>query len=167
MHIHLSAGPRERTILLRRYGLVPHMARSDKQSEVLNDLAESLRGDADIVFAAVFGSHVRGGGHAASDIDLAVKFTDDLSSHERFQKQCFLSGTLQREDGPFVDVSDIENLPVKVAHDAVNGELLCGDQESFERVRERIESSFEDEQDDLRRRHRDVIEGIAEDGLRG
>jgi len=143
------------------------MAGSDEQSEVLANLTESLRGDPNIEFAVAFGSRVTDESHTASDLDLAIKFTDDLSSHERFQKRCFLSGTLQREDGPFVDVSDIEELPVEVAHDAVNGELLCGDQEAFERVRERIESSFEDEQDDLRRRHRDVIGRIAEEGLRG
>lgn len=143
------------------------MTGSDDQSAVLTDLAESLRGDADIVFTMIFGSRVSDENHAASDLDLAVKLTDELSSSERFQKRCHLSGMLQREDALFVDVSDIEELPIAVAHDAVSGEFLCGDEQAFRHFKKRIKEAFENERDDIHRQHRDVINRIAEEGLRG
>ncbi len=103
-----------------------------------------------------FGSRTTGETHPSSDLDLAVKFADDLSSHERFRKRCFLSGDLQREGAPFIDVADVETLPVDVAYDAVSGELICGD-----------ERAFEGQRDDVCRRQRNVIDRIAETGLRG
>ncbi|SDE99853.1 nucleotidyltransferase domain-containing protein [Halorientalis regularis] len=142
------------------------MTGGNDHSAVLTDLAESLRADADIVFAVAFGPHITDGTHAASGLDLAVKFSENLSSHERFQKRCFLSGALQREDAPFVDVSNIETLPIEVAQDAVNGEFLCGDKRAFEEFKREITEAFEDERDDIRRHHRDVIDRIAEEGLR-
>ena len=102
-----------------------------------------------------------------SDLDVAIKFTDELSEQERFEKRCFLSGDLQHEDRPFVDVSDIESLPLAVAHDAVNGEPLCGDEQAFERFRADIEARFDRQRETLRRRQRELIDRIAEDGLRG
>jgi uncharacterized protein len=82
----------------------------DGYSELLAVLKESLCQDADIDFTVVFGSQLTGNSHPSSDLDLAIKFTDSLSSHERFQKLCFLSGDLQREGAPFIDLSDIETL---------------------------------------------------------
>ncbi|AQL44550.1 DNA polymerase subunit beta [Halorientalis sp. IM1011] len=113
-----------------------------------------------------FGSRVTDENHAASDLDLAVKFTDKLSSSERFQKRCHLSGMLQREDAPYVDVSDIEELPIAVAHDAVSGDFLCGDERSVGEFKREITEAFENERDDIHRQHRDVIGRIAEEGLR-
>lgn len=78
----------------------------------------------------------------------------------------FLSGELQREDAPFVDLSDIESLPVAVAHDAVTGELLCGGERAFRRFKTEVEAAFERQRKDDRRHHRNVIDRIAEDGLR-
>lgn len=60
---------------------------------------ESLCANAEIEFVVIFGSQTTGDMRPASDLDIAVKFTDELSSHERFRKRCFLSGDLQREDG--------------------------------------------------------------------
>lgn len=128
---------------------------------------EPLCRDRDLEFAVAFGSQVTGDTHSSSDLDLAVKFATDLTSHERFQKRCFLSGNLQREGAPFVDISDIEDLPVDVAHDAVNGEFICGDERSFRQFKTDIEAVFEERRDDIRRHQRDVIDRIAEGGLRG
>lgn len=139
----------------------------DGRSRLLADLATSVRPDADVEFAVTFGSQVTGEARPSSDPDLAVKFTTDLSSHERFQKRCSLSGDLQRADAPFVDVSDIETLPIDVAHDAVNGEFLCGDERAFRRFSADVEAKFEKRRDDIRRHQRDVIDRIAEGGLRG
>lgn len=139
----------------------------DGHSELLAVLEESLCRDVDIEFAVVFGSQLTSNSRPSSDLDLAVKFADNLSSHERFQKLCFLSGDLQREGAPFIDVSDIETLPLEVAHDAVNGEFLCGDEGAFHHFKADTESLFEEQHEDLRRHQRDVIDRIAEDGLHG
>lgn len=139
----------------------------DGRSRLLALLEESLCRGPDIEFAVAFGSQVTGDSRPSSDLDLAVKFTDSLSSHERFQKRCFLSGDLQRADAPFIDISDIEGLPLDVAHDAVTGEFLCGDEQAFRQFRADIEAVFEERRDDIRRHRRDVIDRIAENGLHG
>lgn len=139
----------------------------DGRSQVLAALEESLCRDPDVEFAVVFGSQVTGDSRPSSDLDLAVKFADDLSPHERFQKRCFLSGDLQRADAPFVDISDVEALPLDVAHDAMSGEFLCGDERAFRQFEADVEAAFEERRDDIRRHRRDVIDRIAEDGLRG
>lgn len=140
---------------------------SDDRSRLLAELEGSLRRDPDIEFTVAFGSRITGETRPSSDLDLAVKFADDLSSHERFRKRCFLSGDLQREDAPFIDVADVETLPVDVAYDAVSGELICGDERAFQRFKTEIEAAFEGQRDDVRRRQRNVIDRIAEAGLRG
>lgn len=80
--------------------------------------------------------------------------------------RCLLSGDLQQEEAPF-DVSDIEELPIDVAHDAVAEGLICGDERTCRQYTTDIEAAFEDRRDDIRRHQRDVIDRIAEDGLRG
>lgn len=143
------------------------MCPSIEQSEVFVALEESVCTESDIVFAVVFGSQVSGNPTQSSDIDLAVKFTDELSKQERFEKRCFLSGDLQHENRPFIDISDIESLPLEVTYDAVNGEFLCGDKQTFEEFKADIEEEFAVQRETLRRQQRAVIERIAEDGLRG
>ncbi|MDS0223475.1 nucleotidyltransferase domain-containing protein [Haloarcula sp. S1AR25-5A] len=137
------------------------------RSEVLDEIAASVCPDPDVEYVVVFGSQVSGEPTASSDLDLAVKFVDDLSDREQFQKRCFLSGNLQREDAPFIDVTDIEALPLDVAHDVVNGELVCGDEEAFEQFKAEIEAEFSEQRETIRRQQRDIIDRIAEDGLRG
>ena len=61
----------------------------------------------------------------------------------------------------------IEDLPLNVAHDAVNGEFLCGNEQAFHQFKTEIEASFEKQRDEIRRHQQDVIDRIAEDGLRG
>lgn len=143
------------------------MGAIDGRSEILADLGASFCDEGAIEFAIAFGSQVAGKSRPSSDLDLAVKFTDDLSSRERFEKRCFLSGDLQREGAPFIDISDIEDLPIAVAHDAVNGEFLCGDERAFRRFKTKIERAFEDRRDEIRDHQRGVIDRIAEGGLRG
>jgi len=143
------------------------METSDEHSQLFATLEESLCRDSDIEFVVAFGSQVTDDSRSSSDLDFAVKFADDLSSHERFQKRCFLSGNLQQADAPFIDLSDIEDLPLNVAHDAVNGEFLCGNEQAFHQFKTEIEASFEKQRDEIRRHQQDVIDRIAEDGLRG
>jgi predicted nucleotidyltransferase len=143
------------------------MEPSAENSQVLSALAEEICPDPDIVFAVVFGSQLSGESTQSSDFDLAVKFADELSERDRFAKRCFLSGDLQHKDRPFVDVSDIESLPLDVAHDAVNGAFLCGDEQAFEQFKADIKAEFDEHRETLRRQQRAVIDRIAEDGLRG
>jgi predicted nucleotidyltransferase len=143
------------------------MEASDEHSQLFATLEESLCRDSDIEFVVAFGSQVTGDSRSSSDLDIAVKFVDDFSSHERFQKRCFLSGNLQQADAPFIDLSDIEDIPLGVAHDAVNGEFLCGNEQAFRQFKTDIEASFEERRDEIRRHQQDVIDRIAEDGLRG
>lgn len=143
------------------------MEATDSHSGLLSVLEGSLCDEGDIEFAVAFGSQVTDDSSPSSDLDLAVKFTTGLSTRERFGRRWFLSGDLQREGAPFVDISDIETLPVAVAHDAANGEFLCGDERAFRRFKTEIEATFEERHDELRRHQRDVIDRIAEGGLRG
>lgn len=127
----------------------------------------SLCEDADIEFAVAFGSRIRGTATPGSDLDIALKFSDELSASDRFRKRCFLTGDLQEATRPDVDLVDIESLPIEVAHDVVDGELICGDRTAFERFRSDIEEQFEAEREQLRQRRRETIDRIAEEGLRG
>ncbi|ERG92994.1 nucleotidyltransferase domain-containing protein [Haloquadratum walsbyi] len=98
------------------------------QSQIRSALKDVVCADPDVVFAVVFGSQVSETVPHSSDFDIAVKFTADCSERNRFKKRCVLSGELQHEEFTFIDVSDIDSLPLDVAHDAVNGDLLCGDE---------------------------------------
>ena len=137
----------------------------DPQVDSLLDA--SVCADPAVEFVVVFGSRATDDATPASDLDVAVKFADDLSAHERFDKRCFLSADLQSDDAPFVDLSDIETLAVDVAHDALNGTLVCGDEDAFEEYKTSVEMEFAEERDTLRRQQRDVIDRIAAEGLRG
>jgi predicted nucleotidyltransferase len=139
----------------------------DERSQVFATIEESMCPDPDVTFVIAFGSQVSGEPTRSSDLDLAVKFADDLSNRERFEKRCFLSGDLQQEDAPFVDLSDIETLPLAVAHEAINGVFVCGDENAFTQFKDDLETTFAEQRDALRRQQRDVIDRIAEDGLRG
>jgi predicted nucleotidyltransferase len=143
------------------------MAANKRCSRILDELEESVCPDPNVEFVVAFGSQVTGDSTCASDLDLAVKFADDLSAHERFEARCFLSGDLQRDDAPFIDLSDIETLPPDVAHDAVNGTFVCGDKRAFAKFKTDIEATFDERRETLRRQQREVIDRIAEDGLRG
>ena len=139
----------------------------DADSPALSDLSAAVCADSAVEFAVAFGSRVSGTPTESSDLDLAVQFAEGVSGSARFEKRCFLSGDLQSEGRPFVDVADIESLPLEVAHDAVDGVCLCGDREAFERFKRATEAAFDDRRETLRRRRRSVIDRIAEDGLRG
>ena len=143
------------------------MEPSADRSQVRSTLEETVCADPEIVFAVVFGSWITGTSTPESDLDVAVKFGADLSKRDRFEKRCALSGSLQHEAFPFIDVSDVESLPLDVARDAVNGELLCGDEAAFEAFKANVEAEFDDQRESLRRHQRTVIDRIAEDGLRG
>ena len=133
----------------------------------VSELASTLCDESSVEFAVAFGSVVTGPWTPSSDIDIAVKFDGTLSSSERFRQLCSLSGNVQRSGAPFVDVSDLETLPLPVARRAVHGEFLCGDESAFNQYQTTINGEYEDRRDELRRHQQDVIDRIAHSGLRG
>ena len=137
------------------------------QPQIRSALKDVVCADPDVVFAVAFGSQLSGTVTRSSDFDIAVKFTAACSERDRFKNRCVLSGELQHEEFPFIDVSDIDSLPLDVAHDAVNGDLLCGDKRAFEQFKTEIEAEFDSQRETLRQHQRTVIDRIAEDGLRG
>ncbi|WP_225335201.1 nucleotidyltransferase domain-containing protein [Halomicrobium urmianum] len=143
------------------------MDEDDGHSQELAALADSICHDPDVEFVVAFGSRISGESTRSSDLDFAVKFADDLSARGRFQKRCFFSGNLQQDNVQFIDASGIESLPLDVAHDAVNGEFVCGNERAFEQFKADIEEQFAEQRDVLRRQQREVIDRIAEEGLRG
>lgn len=143
------------------------MATIDEGSPLQSALDESVCHDPDIVFVITFGSRITDGSHQSSDLDLAIKFDEELSAKERFRKWCFLSGDLQQSDSPFIDISDIETLPIDIANDAVKGEFLCGDKAVFHAFKTDVEQAFADQREDIRRQQREVIDRIASEGLSG
>lgn len=143
------------------------MESGDGHSSVPPSVERLLCDDPDVEFAVVFGSQAAGTAGPASDLDLAVKFDGELSVEERFRQRCHLSGRIQRDDAPFVDVSDLEELPLEVAKAAIDGDFLCGNENAFRAFETRIETEYEERRDDIKQSHRDTISRIARDGLRG
>ena len=140
---------------------------STDHEAVVSAVKETVCADPAVVFAVGFGSRFSEESTQSSDFDIAVKFADELSRRERFEKWCFLSGAVQQDKGPFIDISDIDSLPVPVAQDAVSGEFLCGSEEVFEQFKSDTEAEFTEQRERRHQEQRAVIERIAEDGLRG
>jgi predicted nucleotidyltransferase len=136
-------------------------------TEVLAGLKAALCRDPDIEFALVFGSQPTEHARPSSDLDIAVKFGAELSVGERFQRRCALAGELQRDDAPFIDIADLDALPLPVAHDAIQGQVLCGDPQAVGDARADIEAAFAAQGEAIRQRQQAVIDRIAEEGLRG
>lgn len=121
----------------------------------------------EIEFVVAFGSRTTEEAISSSDLDIAVKFADELSDHNRFRKQCFLAGELQDSTLPHIDIIDIEAVSLELAHDAVAGKFICGDRATFRRFRTNIETEFANESEQLREHQQNIINRIAEEGLRG
>ena len=143
------------------------MDSDDGGSHSLTSHLGSLCADPDVEFAVTFGSRTTGRSRPSSDLDVAVKFADELDSEDRFRKRCFLSGDLQQPEIPHVDLVDLESLPIEVTHDAVSGEFVCGDRAAFQEFKGDLETTYRAGRRDRRRRRRKRIDRIAEEGLRG
>lgn len=118
----------------------------------------------DVVFAVLFGSRVRGTAGESSDVDVAVKFPEDLDERERerFRRRNRIDAELQTHADGFVDVSDVDALPVPVAHAALqDGIVLVGDERAVSQYREGIAREYEASADDRERRQREFIDRLA------
>jgi predicted nucleotidyltransferase len=131
------------------------------------EIKEELCRDSDIEFVVVFGSRATGDFRPASDLDIAVKFADDLSSTARFRKRCHLSGHLQTSTAPRIDISDVDELPLEVAYSVVSGTFVCGNEDAFQEFKQSVQTEFEDRGDEIEKRQQEFIRRVAEDGLHG
>lgn len=143
------------------------MTPDDGQLDVPASVKETLCTDPGIEFVVVFGSRVTTTSRPSSDLDIAIKFSEALSSDERFRKRCHLSGHVQESDAPVIDLSDIDDLSLEFAHAAVKGELLCGDEQTFQRFKTDVEAEFEDKQEEIEQEQRQLISRIAKEGFHG
>lgn len=116
----------------------------------------------DVVFAILFGSHAQGTAEEASDVDIALRFPDDMGDHEQFRRRNRIDADLQRYAPGFVDVRDIETLPRHVAYAALrDGILLAGDEQAAESSLERVETEYDDTASEREKERREFIDRIA------
>lgn len=115
-----------------------------------------------VVFAVLFGSHARGTEDSSSDVDIALCFPDGMDDYERFHHRNSIVAELQQYADAFVDVSDLDSLPLPVVHAALrDGILLMGDEQTIEAYRERVTEEYEATAEKREREHRAFIDRLA------
>jgi predicted nucleotidyltransferase len=125
-------------------------------------IRESLA-DRPIIFAVLFGSHARGNADHGSDVDITLRFPETMDAHERFRLRNRIDADLQSYAEGFVDVSDVEALPLPVAHAALTeGVRLVGDDGALSDYRERIGEAYEESEAERREERRAFIDRLAE-----
>lgn len=116
----------------------------------------------DVVFAVLFGSHTQGTADEASDVDITLRFPDDMDDHERFRRRNRIDAKLQEYATGFVDVSDIETLPNPVAYAALqDGILLTGDEQVAETYQEQVITEYETVAREREQERREFIDRLA------
>lgn len=140
------------------------MTRGDPATEAVD--VEGIRAslaDRPVVFAVLFGSHARGDAGTGSDVDIALRFPETMDAHERFRLRNRIDADLQSYAEGLVDVSDIETLPLPVAHAAMTeGVRLAGDGEALEEYRDRIDEAYEESEAERRDEREAFIDRLAE-----
>ncbi|MDB2293983.1 nucleotidyltransferase domain-containing protein [Halorubrum ezzemoulense] len=116
----------------------------------------------DVRFAVLFGSRVRGETHDSSDVDVVLRFPEELSPKERFCRRNRIDTDLQGYADDFVDVSDIEDLPLPIGRAALReGVRLVGDERELTAYREQIDAEYERTAADRERDRREFIDRLA------
>lgn len=119
--------------------------------------------DAGVVYAVVFGSYARGEAEPGSDVDVAVRFPDDWTPRERFDRRNRVDAALQTYADEFVDVSDLAELPASVARRALrDGVLLVGDDADVAADRQRVEREYEATREEREAERRAFLDDLAE-----
>lgn len=130
----------------------------------LDAMAAFLDGT-EVVYAVCFGSVARQEAHAGSDVDVAIRFPDEMDERERFRHHNRIDAELQAYADTTVDVSDLETLPPAVALRALReGVLVIGDESRLETDRDRLESTASETAADRLREQRSFIDRIARGG---
>jgi predicted nucleotidyltransferase len=128
------------------------------------DLAgmRSYLAETPVEFAVLFGSYARGTEGESSDVDVALGFPEALDARERFRVRNRVDAELQGYADAFVDVSDVESLPTPVAYTALrDGQVLVGDEDAVQSVRERVVAAYEASADDRERERREFVDRLA------
>jgi predicted nucleotidyltransferase len=116
----------------------------------------------DVVFAVLFGSCAQDTADESSDVDIALRFPEEMGARERFGLRNRIDAELQQHAERFVDVSDIDALSTAVAHAALReGALLVGEESIVKAYRKRISQEYEATADERERERRDLIERLA------
>ncbi|WP_255192425.1 type VII toxin-antitoxin system MntA family adenylyltransferase antitoxin [Natronobeatus ordinarius] len=137
---------------------------SNVQSEAIDfEGIRSVLADNDVQYAVVFGSVARGEDTATSDIDLCLRFSDDLSPRERFDRRNRIDSVVQRYTTQFVDVSDVEALPDDVALNALReGVVIYGNETMKATDEQRLTDRVRSSKDEHTRERREFIDRLAE-----
>jgi predicted nucleotidyltransferase len=116
----------------------------------------------EVVFAVLFGSHARETADKSSDVDIALCFPDERDAYERFRLRNRVDANLQEYAEGFVDVSDMDSLPIPVAHAALrDGIVLVGDEQIIESYRKQVKQEYEATADERERERREFIDRLA------
>ncbi|WP_311172539.1 type VII toxin-antitoxin system MntA family adenylyltransferase antitoxin [Halobellus ordinarius] len=119
-------------------------------------------GRKDIDFAVLFGSHARGVAEDSSDVDIALKFHDDIDERECFRRRNRIDAEVQAYADGFVDVSDIETLPTHVARAALReGIPLVGEKSVIDAYRARTEAEYDARSGERKNEREQFIERLA------
>lgn len=140
------------------------MPKSNNSSGEIADL-EGIRdylAQTEVIFAVLFGSHVRETADESSDVDITLRFPDELSEAERFRRRNRIDADLQAYADQFVDVSDIGSLPTHVAHAALqDGVCLVGDQEEITAYKQRVDAKYDAGASERDEERREFIDRLA------
>ncbi|KTG25150.1 type VII toxin-antitoxin system MntA family adenylyltransferase antitoxin [Haloferax profundi] len=116
----------------------------------------------EVIFAVLFGSHARGTADESSDVDVALRFPDEMSEVERFRQRNRIDADLQSYAEGFVDVSDIESLPTHVAHAALrDGVRIVGDEKEVNAYKKRVDTEYDASASEREQERRDFIDRLA------
>lgn len=115
-----------------------------------------------VLFALLFGSHARGTAGSESDVDIALRFPEEMDDRERFRLRNRIDAELQQFADGFVDVSDVETLPTGVVYAALrDGVVLVGDESAIQTYQEEVAEAHEKTADDRERERREFIDRLA------
>jgi predicted nucleotidyltransferase len=125
-------------------------------------MAEYLAGTP-VVYAVIFGSRVRNDAVPGSDVDVALQFPEELDDRERFDARNRIDAELQSFADGFVDVSDVERLPVRVAARALReGQVFYGDETEAAYDRRRFGGQADAGEEERKRNRREIVDRFAE-----
>ncbi|SFL46662.1 Predicted nucleotidyltransferase [Halogranum rubrum] len=115
-----------------------------------------------ISFAILFGSHARGTADESSDVDIALRFPEEIPEDERFRRRNRIDAELQEFAVGFVDVNNIESLPTHVAYAALrDGVRLVGDEEVVDAYRQKVTATYEAGESEREQERREFIDRLA------
>lgn len=118
--------------------------------------------DSEVRFAVLFGSFASETVQESSDVDVGLRFPDEMTAKERFRHRNRIDADLQTYTERFVDVSDIEALPLPVTRAALrDGIRLVGDEQEVDAYREQIDAEYESSATDREQERQEFIDRLA------